>query len=91
MSFDSLRYLLFLPAVVLLHWLTPSRFRWMVLLAGSYVFYASWNAALSLLILFVTACSWLAGLLLEKTESPRLRRLLLIGALMVCLGLLAYF
>ncbi len=91
MSFDSLRYLLFLPAVVLLHWLTPSRFRWMVLLAGSYVFYASWNAALSLLILFVTGCSWVAGLLLEKTESPRLRRLLMIGALAVCLGLLAYF
>ena len=91
MSFDSLRYLLLLPAVVLLHWLTPSRFRWMALLAASYVFYASWNAALSLLILFVTGCSWVAGLLLEKTESPRLRRLLLIGALAVCLGLLAYF
>ncbi len=91
MSFDSLRYLLFLPAVVLLHWLTPSRFRWMTLLAASYVFYASWNAALSLLILFVTGCSWVAGLLLEKTESPRLRRLLLTGALAVCLGLLAYF
>ncbi len=91
MSFDSLRYLLFLPAVVLIHWLTPSRFRWMALLAASYVFYASWNAALSLLILFVTGCSWLAGLLLERTESPRRRRLLLIGALAVCLGLLAYF
>ncbi len=91
MSFDSLRYLLFRPAVVLLHWLTPSRFRWMALLAASYVFYASWNAALSLLILFVTGCSWLAGLLLEKTESLRLRRLLLMSALAVCLGLLAYF
>ncbi len=91
MSFDSLAYLLFLPAVALLHWLIPPRFRWAALLGASYMFYASWNAALSLLILFVTGCSWLAGLLLEKTESARLRKLLLLGALAVCLGLLVYF
>ncbi len=91
MSFDSLPYLLFLPAVVLLHWLIPSRFRWMALLGASYIFYASWNASLSLLILFVTGCSWLAGLLLEKTVSSRLRRLLLAGSSAVCLGLLVYF
>ncbi len=91
MSFDSLPYLLFLPAVVLLHWLIPSRFRWAALLAASYLFYAGWNAALSLLILFVTACSWLTGLLLEKTGSPRLRGLLLAGTLTICLGLLVYF
>ncbi len=91
MSFDSLLYLLFLPAVALVHWLTPSRLRWAVLLGASYVFYIRWNAALSLLILFITGCSWMTGRLLEKTESPRLRKLLLLGALAVCLGLLAYF
>ncbi len=91
MSFDSPAYLLFLPAAVLLHWALPPRYRWAALLGASYVFYAGWNAALSLLILFVTGCSYLAGLLLERTDSQRARRLILVGALTVCLGLLAYF
>ena len=91
MSFDSPAYLLFLPAAVLLHWALPPRYRWAALLGASYMFYAGWNAALSLLILFVTGCSYLAGRLLERTDSRRVRRLILVGALTVCLGLLAYF
>jgi len=75
MSFDSPAYLLFLPAAVLLHWALPHRYRWAALLGASYVFYAGWNAALSLLILFVTGCTYLAGLLLERTDSRLARRL----------------
>ena len=91
MSFDSPAYLLFLPVVVILHWLIPSRYRWMVLLLGSYVFYAGWNASLSLLILFVTGCTYFAGLLMEHTEAIHLRRSVLIGAIAACLCLLFYF
>lgn len=91
MSFDSLEFLIFLPAVALLHWLCPSRWRWAVLLAASYVFYAWWDARLSLLILGVTAASWLAGRLLERVERPGLRRLVLAAALLLLLGLLGWF
>ena len=91
MSFDSPAYLLFLPAVTLLHWLIPGRFRWMLLLAASYLFYAGWNAKLTLLILFVTGCTYLAGILLERASSRGSRRLVLTGALAACLGLLFYF
>ena len=57
MSFDSLAYLLFLPAVALLHRALPHRFRWALLLLASLVFYASWNAPLTLLLLLVMVMS----------------------------------
>lgn len=91
MSFDSLTYAVFLPAVCLIHWQAPAKWRWAVLLAASYVFYASWNVSLSLLILGVTACSYLAGRLIGQASSPLLRRACLAGALAVSLGLLGYF
>lgn len=91
MSFDSLNYIIFLPAVCAVHWLTPGKYRWAVLLLASYVFYASWNVSLSLLILGVTACSYCAGLLIQRTEKRRLRRFWLLAALAVSFGVLGYF
>ncbi|MBR0354229.1 MAG: MBOAT family protein [Oscillospiraceae bacterium] len=91
MSFDSLTYLLFLPAVVLLHWLCPARRRHWVLLAASLIFYASWNLRLTGLLLAVIGLSWLAGLLLARPASPGKRRTVLWLALGLCLAVLAYF
>lgn len=91
MSFDSPRYLLFLPTVCALHWLLPARLRWVLLLEASYVFYASWDAPLSLLILAVTAAAYFSALLLERSASPRVRKCCLTAALMLPLGLLGYF
>ena len=91
MSFDSLEYIVFLPVVCLLHWLTPGKYRWGVLLVASYIFYASWSPALSLLIFGVTACSYAVGLLIMRARSPRLRRVWLVCGLAVVLGLLGYF
>ena len=91
MSFDSLSYLIFLPAVLLLHRACPPKGRWALLLAASLFFYASWNAPLTLLLLAVIAVSYLAGRLLAKLEKPRERQAVLILALALCLGLLLYF
>ena len=91
MSFDTLSYLVFLPVVCLLHWLLPSRYRWLLLLLASYVFYASWHVELSLLIFGVTTVTWLAGLFISRTASLRIRRVILLCALTLCLGTLGYF
>ena len=91
MSFDSLAYLLFLPAVALLHRLLPHRCRWILLLTASLIFYASWNVPLTLLLLLLIGVTYAAGLLLEKIKSPGGRRAVVWGTSIVCLGLLAYF
>lgn len=91
MSFDSVSFLLFLPATAALHWLCPYKERWIVLLAASFLFYMSWSVPLTLLLLAVIGTSWLAGLAMERWKRPALRRAILLLALAVCLGLLGYF
>ncbi len=91
MSFDSLEYLIFLPLVALAYRFTPGKWRWLPLLGASWYFYASWNAALTGLIIGVTAVSWGATALMARTEDRRVRRALLALDLVVCLGLLCYF
>ncbi len=91
MTFNSLAFLIFFPTVTLLYFLLPNRFRWMLLLVASYYFYMSWNPSLVFLILFTTVVSYGAALLLEKTESKKLRKACLIITLCACLGVLFFF
>ena len=91
MSFDSAAYLLFLPAVSLLRAALPHRLRWVLLLLASLAFYASWNIKLTLLLVLVIGVTYAAGLLLERFKGRRGRRAVLLIAMGVCLGLLAYF
>ena len=91
MNFNSWQFLIFLPVVLILYYLVPHKFRWVLLLAASYYFYMSWNPTLIFLILGTTLVSYLAGLLMEKTEKKALRRFLLIFTLVICLGVLIFF
>ena len=91
MSFDSLEYLIFLPVVALVYRFAPGKWRWLPLLGASWFFYASWHAALTALIIGVTAASWVAGLLISRTQDRRMQRLCLALDMIVCLGLLGYY
>ena len=91
MLFNSNAFYLFLPIVFVIYWLTPPRYRWGVLLVSSYYFYMSANAAYIFLILLTTAVSFATAQLLEKTENQKKRKLCLLTALVVCLGLLFFF
>lgn len=88
MSFDSLEFLIFLPLTALAHWLCPQRWRWVVLLAASYLFYAWYDIRLSALILGVTAVSYAAALGMKRASRRRLWLILTVAA---CLGVLGYF
>lgn len=91
MSFDSLTYLGFLPAVAVLHRFCPHRLRWVLLLFASAVFYASWNVPLTLLLYSVIGITYAAGLLLNRPGNAGKRKVVLAAALIVCIGLLLYF
>lgn len=91
MSFDCMAYLLFLPLTVLLHWLCPSRFRWMVLLGASYLFYGWQDPKLLALILAVTFVSWLAALMIQAAERPTAKKFWLMLAVVTCLSSLVFF
>ena len=54
MTFISLDFLIFFPLVTFVYFLTPHRFRWVVILLTSYYFYMCWKPIYALLIVFST-------------------------------------
>ena len=91
MTFNSLRYLIFFPVVAVLHYLIPTKYRWIMLLIASYIFYMSWNPSLVFLIAFTTLVSYAAGLLMARTESDRARKSYMVIAVIACLGVLFFY
>lgn len=91
MLFNSVEFLRFFPLVVLAYFLTPHRWRWVLLLAASYYFYACWRVEYLSLILFSTVVDYAVSMKLGSEKDPRLRKLLLWTSLSVNLGLLAFF
>jgi len=91
MNFNSLEFLVFLPVVVILHWLLPHRLRRALLLGASWLFYFWWNLRAGFLLVGATLVSWLCGRGIARSRSPGRRRGLLILGLVLCLGCLALF
>ena len=69
MLFNSIEFLLFFPAVVLLYYAIPGKLRVFWILLTSYLFYMNWNPAYALLLLFSTAVTFLFGLLIGKRRT----------------------
>ena len=93
MVFSSNTFLFFfLPAVLMLYYLAPRRFRNAVLLACSLVFYGWGEPKYLLLMLAVIALNYVSGLLIARRRG----RVASAKAVLVCavaanLGLLAIF
>ena len=91
MSFDTPLYVLFLAGTVLLYRFFPKRFRWILLLIASLVFYACWSPPLTLVILAVIAIAYLSGRMIEKGSNRSTKKGWLVFAAASCIGLLFWF
>lgn len=91
MSFHSLDYLLFLPLVVVMYFLTPQRWRWVVLLAVNNLFYAAWRWDFLWLLWVSTLIDYVVGQRLPRTRAGWRRKALLSVSLCGNLGLLFTF
>jgi alginate O-acetyltransferase complex protein AlgI len=89
--FNSIQFLVFFPLVATAFFIIPHRWRWMLLLGASYLFYASWNPKYIVVLLTMTAIGYVSGLLLERQTLPTMRRFLLILSLLASLGILFFF
>jgi len=89
MLFNSLQYLLFLPIVLAIYWLSPHRFRLAILLIASYVFYMAWRPAFGLLIFGLTLANFWFGLRIAQSQLKK--KAWLIAALTANLATLAFF
>lgn len=78
MLFNSIDFLIFFPAVCLLHFAIPQKARSLFLLVCSYYFYMCWNPKYALLMLSSTVITFASGLLIDyanKFEEPKSKRL----------------
>jgi alginate O-acetyltransferase complex protein AlgI len=93
MLFNSAVFLfVFFPITYFVYWSLRkrnSRYLWLTL--TGYVFYGYWRPSFCLLIALSTAVSYLAGLGFLRWRSPLVRRLLLIGPIVLDLSLLGFF
>jgi len=69
MVFTSLNFLLFFPAVILLFYATPIKFRWLTLLVASYFFYLNIEPVFGLLTVFITVSTYVFTRLIDKAEE----------------------
>ncbi len=91
MLFNTIDFVLFLPLVIILYYMIPHKYRWVMLLAASYYFYMSWKVEYVFLIVFSTLIDYISGRQMDKLRDRKLRRMLLILSLISHLGLLFAF
>ena len=92
MVFNSIEFLIFLPVVVALFYLLPHKWRWLMLLAASCVFYM-WFVPKYILILLVTiVIDYSAGLLMERfAGQPRRKKIFMVTSIVCTLTVLVVF
>lgn len=91
MTFISIEFLLFFAVIVFTYYLIPHRWRWILLLAASYTFYASLSSYFVLLLLASTAFSYVAGIMIEKQETKEQKKRVMLAGICVLLFFLGWF
>ena len=96
MLFNSIDFLIFFPAVLLVYFIVPHRIRPTWLLLSSYYFYMSWNPVHGILLLAVTAVTYLGAWLMQRMDceqgkKKRNKKIILVAEVITVIGLLGYF
>ncbi|MCP5102227.1 MAG: MBOAT family protein, partial [bacterium] len=91
MLFNSLDFVFFFLAVLLFYSLTPTRYRWAPLLAGSYYFYFCFEPLYVTILIAATVLDYYCGLRMGKTRDLKQKRNFLFLSLFFNLGLLFVF
>jgi len=92
MLFNSALFLfLFLPIVLILYFISPSRLKNSVLLIASLIFYAWGGAGMTVIILGSIIFNYLIGVLIERNKTRPAARYILAFGLVINLSVLATF
>ena len=91
MLFDSIDYFIFFPIVIAIYYALKPKYRWVVLVIASYVFYMSWKPVYILLIITSTLVDYYVSNQIARSKDKAKRKLLLLTSLSVNLGILSTF
>jgi len=90
--FSSISFIFyFLPVVLVAYFITPRKFRNIVLLAGSILFYAFGEPIYVLLLVFSSIVDYIHGLIIEKHRGSKKAKIALISSILINVSLLAFF
>ena len=90
MLFNSLQFLVFFPVVTLLYFLSPHKYRWILLLLASCYFYMAYVPQYVLILFFLILVDYVAGIFIEQAEG-RKRKLILAISIACNIGILCFF
>lgn len=90
MLFNSVSYLVFFPLVSFLFFVLPHKFRWLLLLLASCIFYMYFIPKYILILFFTIIIDFIAGIIIEKASGKR-RTAFLILSLVANIGTLFLF
>jgi len=91
MNFISVEFLGFFTTVFLLHFAIPSRFRWILLLTASFLFYASLNLIFIPILFIPPIIIFFLTYNFDHTETKGKRRKIFFSGLAISTGLLLIF
>ncbi|TYS69908.1 MBOAT family protein [Sutcliffiella horikoshii] len=87
MGFISIEFLLFFAIIVFTYYLIPHRFRWVLLIVASYVFYAILSIQFIPLLLASTVFTYFSGIIIEKQKTKKRKK----NAMLVGISGLLFF
>jgi alginate O-acetyltransferase complex protein AlgI len=93
MLFNSLHFLFFLPVVVILYYLVPVRFRWVLIFVASCYFYMAFVPKYILILFFIILIDYFSGIAIENSQGKRRRHWLILSLVsnILLLGFFKYF
>ncbi len=91
MLFNSLHFFYFLPVVLLLYYLIPHRYRWILLFFASCYFYMAFVPKYILILFLIILVDYIAALTIESVQDKKLKRFYLFFSILSNLSLLAFF
>lgn len=91
MFFNSIQYIIFLPLVLIVYYLTANKYRWLILFAASCFFYMYFIPKYILCLFFLILVDFLTAKKIASSKYQNKRKLLLVLSIISNFGLLYYF
>jgi len=93
MLFNSFEFLfIFFPILfILFYFVVPTKYKMVLLLLGSYIFYGYWNYNFLPLVIFSSFCDYYLGKKIYESNSIKKEKLYLLLSIFINLGTLAFF
>lgn len=85
MNYLSLSFFCFIPLFLILYYIVPQKYRYIVITAGSYIFYGFADIRLLIVLMSVTVLTYIGGIILQKKKTRAVYALFMILTILILL------